>query len=262
MGRIWHQPRKGSEAAVKSEISVSLADIEAATDRLTAAIAALTDAQAAGPSLLPRWTRGHVLTHLARNADGMANVLRWARTGTQTPMYASPASRDADIEAGAGRPAGVLAADVRESAAVFAREASLVPDGAWTVLVRRTPGGEQFPAGAVLLRRLGEVEIHHADLGLGYGYRDWPEEFVAAYLPRVASSWAGRLDAPACLISPAGTDDRLPVGPVPTAGPPPACPVIRGPAADLLAWLLGRARGGALSAGPGGAPLPVLPPWR
>src|SRR5256885_15091039 len=60
------------------------------------------------PSLLPGWTRGHVLTHVARNGDGLGNLLRWARTGTETPMYASREARRADIEAGAGRSAAEI----------------------------------------------------------------------------------------------------------------------------------------------------------
>src|SRR5213080_825186 len=106
------------------EISGLLARVGAATDRLMATAAALSDAQAREPSLLAGWSRGHVLTHIARNADGLVNLLRWARTGTQTPMYASAESRAADIEAGAGRPAADLAADVRESAAALAAQAA------------------------------------------------------------------------------------------------------------------------------------------
>ena len=92
------------------------------------------------PSLLPGWTRGHVLTHIARNADGMVNLLRWARTGTKIPMYASAESRSADIEAGSGRPAASLAADVRESAAAFAAEAAALPGEAWAEQVRALYG--------------------------------------------------------------------------------------------------------------------------
>ena len=43
----------------------------------------------AGPSLLPGWTRAHVLAHVAGNADALVNLLTWARTGEETPMYAS-----------------------------------------------------------------------------------------------------------------------------------------------------------------------------
>src|SRR5579859_308739 len=99
-----------------NEVSHSLDRLAAATDRVLATAAALTDAQAREPSLLPGWTRGHVLTHIARNADGLRNLLIWARTGTEVPMYASAQARNDDIEAGAGRPAAGLAADVRESA--------------------------------------------------------------------------------------------------------------------------------------------------
>ena len=86
-----------------NEARHSLDRLAAATGRLLASASTLSDAQAREPSLLPGWSRGHVLTHIARNADGMVNLLRWARTGTQTPMYASAQSRAADIEAGAGR---------------------------------------------------------------------------------------------------------------------------------------------------------------
>lgn len=52
-----------------------------ATDGLIAGVGGLTDAGARGSSLLPGWSRGHVLTHLARNAEGGVRLLGWARTG-------------------------------------------------------------------------------------------------------------------------------------------------------------------------------------
>jgi maleylpyruvate isomerase len=42
-----------------------------------------------GPSLLPGWSRRTVIAHVARNADALCNLLTWARTGVETPMYAS-----------------------------------------------------------------------------------------------------------------------------------------------------------------------------
>jgi maleylpyruvate isomerase len=120
-----------------NEVSHSLRRLAAADDRVLATATALSDAQAREPSLLPGWSRGHVLTHIARNADGMVNLLRWARTGAQIPMYASAQSRAADIEAGGGRPAADLAAEVRQSAATLAAEAASTPDEAWTAQVAR-----------------------------------------------------------------------------------------------------------------------------
>ena len=153
-----------------------------------------------------------MLTHIARNADGMVNLLHWARTGTQTPMYASAQSRAADIEAGAGRPAAALAADVRDSAAAFAAEAASMPDGAWTAQVRAL-NGPPFPALGVLERRLSEVEIHHVDVAAGYSPGDWPEDFLSEALPRVAESFAGRDDMPPCVARADGAKDSFRLGP-------------------------------------------------
>ncbi|HEX2301338.1 MAG TPA: maleylpyruvate isomerase N-terminal domain-containing protein, partial [Pseudonocardiaceae bacterium] len=73
-----------------------------------------------GPSRLPGWTRGHVVTHLARNAEGLTRLLTWARTGVETPMYPSREARAADIEAGAGRPPAEQLDDLCRTAAAFA----------------------------------------------------------------------------------------------------------------------------------------------
>src|SRR5579863_5967707 len=98
-------------AAAAAELSARL---EGATERLVSTAAGLSDEQAREASLLPGWSRGHVLTHLARNADALRNLLVWARTGVVTPMYATPDERDENIEAGAGRPAAVLLADLTD----------------------------------------------------------------------------------------------------------------------------------------------------
>ena len=239
------------------EVKNSLDRIAAATDRLLATAGTLSDAQMREPSLLPGWTRGHVLTHIARNADGLGNLLRWARTGTEIPMYASAEARNADVEAGAGRSAADLAADVRESAAVFAAGVPALSGDAWTVLVRALHG-PPFPALGVLERRLSEVEIHHVDLSAGYAPGDWPEDFLIEALPRVALSFTGREDAPRCLISAQGIKDSFRIGPEQGGAP---LVTIDGRAADVLAWLTGRDGGTRLTVAGGGAP-PVLPPWR
>jgi maleylpyruvate isomerase len=84
-----------------------------------------------GPLLLPGRTRGHLLTHVARNAEGGTRLLGWARTGVPSYEYRSVAARAAAIEEGAGRPAAELAEDVRVTAAAFAEAAAAVPPGAW-----------------------------------------------------------------------------------------------------------------------------------
>jgi maleylpyruvate isomerase len=242
---------------VQQQHAQLLARVEDAQQRLNATAAGLTDSAAAAPSALPGWTRGHVLTHLARNADGLANLLRWARTGEQTPMYPSREARAAGIEAGAARPAAELAADVRESAAALAAEAARMPDDAWSVAVRRTPDSESLPASAVPLMRLTEVEIHHVDLAAGYGYRDWPREFAADVLPAVAESFRAREDVPAVRLTVTGESQTYLLGPAGAASPV----QVRGAAGNVLAWLIGRHDGEGLDVQPGPS-LPALPPYR
>jgi maleylpyruvate isomerase len=244
------------------DTKVALARLGESTDRLLATAEALTDAQAAAASRLPGWTRGHVLTHIARNADGFRNLLGWAVTGIETPMYPSEEGRARGIEAGARRPAAELAADLRASAAAFAAAAGDLPAGAWDAPVARR--GVTFPAAGILPRRLSELEIHHVDLGAGYQPGDWPADFVRETLARVAGEFADRPDAPACLARPEGRDAAYPIGP---ATPHPASPgldspvTVSGPPAALLAWLIGRDGGAGLEVA-GAATVPVLPPWR
>src|SRR5262245_60740584 len=90
-----------------------LATLQTATDRLLTAAAGLDDAAVAGPSRLPGWSRGHVLAHLARNADALVNAF------ASRPMYASGEAREAEIERDAPRPLVVQLDDVRESATRF-----------------------------------------------------------------------------------------------------------------------------------------------
>jgi maleylpyruvate isomerase len=250
--------RPAKEHRMDDEARRSMTRIGEATDRLLASAAALTDATVREPSPLPGWTRGHVLTHVARNADGLGNLLRWARTGTKTPMYVSREARQAGIEAGAGRTAADLTADVRGTAIAFAAEAASLPDEAWAAQVQMLTG-PPMPARRVLDSRLREVEIHHVDLGAGYRPADWPAEFAADNLPEVARSFAGREDTPSCLLRADGADAEWRIGPGGQGTPPVG---VHGPAVELLAWLTGRGDGGGLRVSGGDAVLPPLPAWR
>jgi maleylpyruvate isomerase len=240
--------------------------IEAATGGLVATAAELTDEQAREPSLLPGWSRGHVLTHIARNADGLRNLLVWARTGVETPMYPHQGAREAGIEAGSARPAATLAADLTESAAAFADAAASLPASAWETPVHGRDGIDH-PAWFTLFRRLSEVEIHHVDLGTGYTPPDWPEPFVADGLERVAGQFAVREDVPACVIEVTDGGQRFLLGPD-SPGRAQSAVTVSGPGCWVLAWLTGRDNGTALSARSGQEPavgreaaLPKLPTW-
>jgi maleylpyruvate isomerase len=155
--------------------------LDDATQRLLGTARVLAEPDLRAPSLLPGWTRAHVVTHLARNADAMRNLLVGASSGTDRPAYASAAARAADIEAGAGRKPADLLADLADSAMALRTVARQLPEAAWLVPVQMLDSGA-FPAAELLTRRLVEVELHHADLGAGYGPADWPAAFTALEL--------------------------------------------------------------------------------
>ena len=156
--------------------------IDFATQRLLDQARVLTHPALREPSLLPGWTRAHVLAHLARNADALRNLLVGARSGQDRPAYASEQARAADIEHGAGLDAKELMADLAGSALAFRTIARQLPDDVWRFPVR-VLDSDRFPASQLLIRRLVEVELHHGDLGVGYGPADWPAAFARMELP-------------------------------------------------------------------------------
>lgn len=149
----------------------ALAAIELASARVLDNVATLTDRTAREASLLPGWTRGHVVTHLARNADALVNLLTWARTGIEHPMYLSRADRDAAIEEGSERLAQVLREDLLAASDRFAAEAERMSEEDWAAQVAHRTG-RVFPASAVPDMRLFELWVHLVDLDLGVGFAD------------------------------------------------------------------------------------------
>ncbi|MGH3125717.1 MAG: maleylpyruvate isomerase N-terminal domain-containing protein, partial [Streptosporangiaceae bacterium] len=168
-------------------IAEVLAELDGATAGLVRGLDGLTDAEAREPSLLPGWSRGHVLTHLARNAEGGTRLLIWARTGEPGYEYRSVAARAQAIEDGAARPAAELAEDVQRTAAALQEAAAAMPPDGWPHTVTWTTGHET-PAEHVPLSRLAEVLLHHVDLSLGYGPDDWPAGWTAWMLDRAVES--------------------------------------------------------------------------
>jgi maleylpyruvate isomerase len=126
----------------------------------------LTDQQARQASRLPGWTVGHVLTHVARNADSVVHRLEGAARGELRDQYPGGLDqRRADIEAGADRSATDLVEDVRRSAAAVAQTMAELPAPAWDAPSRTSRGIVESSRDAVF-SRWREVVVHHGDLGL------------------------------------------------------------------------------------------------
>jgi maleylpyruvate isomerase len=161
-------------------------------------VAGLSDDDARRPSQLPGWTVGHVLTHIARNADSVVWRLEGAARGELRDQYPGGLEqRRTEIEAGATRSAADLVADVSNSSAAVARAMDELPAAAWDA-PSRTSRGVVEPSRDAVLSRWREVVVHHGDLGLGP--EPLPLDLVAAWLPRELPRLTERTD-PAELLA-------------------------------------------------------------
>lgn len=150
----------------------------AAQRRLIDDIAGLTDEQARFASLLPDWSVGHVLTHIARNGDAFVRMMGAAIEGRAVTQYEGGVEgRAAAIAAGANRPAAELIADVTASAAGVEDTWSRMTPQAWDGHGLNT-AGSSWPCEAMPFHRWREVIVHHVDLGRGFTSADWPIDYV------------------------------------------------------------------------------------
>ena len=225
-----------------------LAVAEEATRRLVEALAGVGDEWCRDPSRLPGWSRGHVLTHLARNADALDRLATAAVEGRSTTMYGPEGTREAEIEAGAGRPADELVDDVRTSAERLARTCRGLPEHLWDV-VTEWRAGRREPLREIPVARLVEVELHRFDLDAGYAPADWPDASTDLLLGAALARLAGAPAAPMVRLLVDGEDQ-------PRGSDDPEAVTVSGPGPELVTWLTGRGDGRALRCD---GPLPGLP---
>jgi len=229
-----------------------VAGVRASHERLLREVAALPPGAARRDSRLPGWTVGHVLTHLARNADSHAGILEGASRSEVVAQYpGGPAQRLADIEAGAGRDLDALLADLRSSIARLEAAYATTQPSAWET-GRALLGAGERPLGELPFRRWREVEVHRVDLGTGASPASWPRAYVIAELAHQVESLRTRLEPGSRLVlrttdtgqgweATAGRVAPLP-GPIGLPDPlgEPHVNGVEAPAAELVAWLLGR----------------------
>ena len=221
---------------------VMLDAVIAAHRQLLTLIDNLDDRTARGPSRLPGWTVGHLLSHIAGNADGQANLLEGR------PQYLSMAARDDAIKAGAGRTARELVEAVTAALGRFERVAASASNAVWAGRTEHMRG--LVDTAAIPFHRLRESQVHTADLGLdGFSALAWLTAYTDAEWPVTVGQLGERLppDTTVRLVVTDSTRDTAIVGPDGLS------PVeVRATKRELLAWMLGR----------DGAPAwPVLAPW-
>ncbi|MDX6371565.1 MAG: maleylpyruvate isomerase [Nocardioidaceae bacterium] len=217
--------------------------LDSSTRRLVRSVDAMTDDQWRQPSLLPGWTRSHVVAHLTLNAEVLSGALEGVHEGRAVPMYASDDIRDRDIAALSTASPTALRDRFLGSTTVIGEWVEELADNLAGIVVERTPGGRQFPASDVGAMRVREVEIHHADLALDYTAADWSDDFVGLLLDWRSASYAG----------PAGfTAEATDLGRTWTFGS--GGPTVSGPGSALAWWTTGRGTGDGLTSDDGRVP--------
>jgi maleylpyruvate isomerase len=247
------EPRHNMTAAEYAQLGHAWS--ERVTGMLTNVVMGLDDVSIKRPSLLTGWSRAHVVTHLARNADALVNLLTWARTGVEHPMYESRADRDADIEEGSHRMAQVLREDLPAACERFSVAVGQLDEIAWRKPVVLA-NGRQIKACGVPWMRWQEVAVHMVDLDAGIGFDGLPDGHLERLLEMVVLEFSERDDIPPVRLRVQLGDGRQRDWELAGNLLGSDSPNVGGPAPTVLAWLTGRGDGTGLAGEP-----PSLPAW-
>jgi maleylpyruvate isomerase len=216
----------------------------------------LPDAELDGATLLPGWTRRHVVAHVGYNARAIARLAEWAATGVETPMYPSPEAREHEINFGATLSPIALRHLFDHSAVHLSVEWRDLQDASWTHEVR-TAQGRTVPASETVWMRTREVWIHAIDLDNGATFADIPAPVLERLLTDITGAWHTRGTDTGLLVNVSGTD--LTFGDISAPGPT----AITGPLPAVVEWAAGRGHHG-VTATRNGTPLeevPAAPTW-
>lgn len=228
-----------------------------AATRVLRTVDALADDAWEGPSLLPGWTRAHLVAHLVLNAEALTRLLHGvvadADDDVPRTMYDSDEQRGQDIDELAGAGPSQIRERLLGATTVFADAVTAMPGDAWEARVERTPGGRTMRVASVPGMRLRELEIHHVDLDAGYTTSDWTPAFAEHLLDAMAKRLS---PTPAVEVRPDDLPRTWVLGSGESEYP---VPVVTGPAADLGWWLTGRQAPGTLSCSHG--ELPEIEGW-
>jgi maleylpyruvate isomerase len=220
----------------------------------------LSDADFDEPTLLDGWDRRHLIAHVGLNARAITRLVEWARTGVETPMYASPEQRTEEIEFSATLPTQALRNLSDHAAIHLTVEWRDLPAEAWSNQVR-TAQGRVVPVSETVWMRTREVWIHAVDLGNGGRFDDFPPKLLDCLLIDVLGAWERRREAENLPVFLLEAVDRpgLPATTIPDEPSARSPIVVRGTAAALAQWATGRGDDGVRSTE--GDPAPAAPRW-
>jgi maleylpyruvate isomerase len=170
-------------------LNIHVAGCAESHQKLLQSLESLTDEQCREPSALPGWTRGHVLSHLARNAESHVHVLQCAARGEVGEQYVGGAkARKQGIESHATDSAEELVASVRKSIYALEGQWAATNSEGWQGHGINSAGASIAMSDIVFLR-WREVEVHHADLALAFTFANWNSTYVRYELDRQVMMW-------------------------------------------------------------------------
>jgi maleylpyruvate isomerase len=219
----------------------------------------LGDAELDGGSLLPGWSRRHVVAHIGYNARAIARLVEWAGTGVETPTYASATARDHEIAFGATLSPIALRNLFDHSAVHLNVEWRDLPSDAWSKAVR-TAQGRVVPAAETVWMRSREVWIHAVDLDNGADFRDIPAPVLSRLLSDITGAWKARGTDTGLIVRVTDEGAGTELGDLSAESPL----IISGTLAGVVCWAAGRGSSGVTAVGPGSVStadraLPLVP---
>lgn len=210
----------------------------------------LNDDELREPSLLSDWTRAELIAHVGYNARALTRLMEWARTGVETPMYATTRQRNVEILLGGTLPARALRNLFAHSEVHLNVEWRDLTDDQWDNEVV-TAQGRTVPARETAWMRTREVWVHAVDLNNGGSFFDFPPELITRLIDDVIAAWRRRDESVNLRIEFSDGRSTIVLGDGDSS-------VVSGAAADVARWLTGR---GALRLVSSTGSLPEIPRW-
>lgn len=230
------------DQATDPAVLEALATARLGTAYFRRALARLSDDDFDEPSLLPRWSRRHLVAHVGYNARAVARLVTWAATGVETPMYSSPQARQEEIELGATQRPDALRSLCEHAAIDLDVRWRDLPDERWDEKVV-TAQGRIVPVSETLWMRTREVWLHAVDLGVGERIAEIPEAVLERLLGDIVGTWEKRDEFDGLALRASRLDGSLRTfGADADAGA-----TVSGPLSSLVSWASGRDRTDTLS---------------
>jgi maleylpyruvate isomerase len=215
----------------------------------------LTDADLDGASLLPGWTRRHVVAHVGYNARAIARLVEWAATGVETLMYPSVEVRNQEIDFGATLPPIALRNLFDHSAVHLNVEWRDLPADSWHHKVK-TVQGRTVPAEETVWMRTREVWVHAVDLDNGASFADIPAPVLERLLTDITGAWKTRGTDKDLVVEDTGQPTRVTYGNTAATSPT----VVSGSLSAITRWAAGRGTDGTTARRDGESTTPASRP--